>query len=84
MYVSQRRLLMVALVVAVAVPDGFAEAPAKINLGPTSLAISVSRTAHLFHVVDQLAEWSPFCHRQYHPYFEGLDGGFSKRERSRT
>lgn len=29
------------------------------------LEIHVSRTAHLFHVVDQLSLWSEFCHDQY-------------------
>jgi hypothetical protein len=29
------------------------------------VSISLSRTAQLFHVVDQLAAWSPYCHAQY-------------------
>ena len=28
--------------------------------------------AHAFHVVDQLADWSPYCHQQYRPHFEPL------------
>lgn len=49
--------------------------------GPLTIDISISRTAHLFHVVDQLAAWSPFCHAQYLRYFEGLDGGLSGEDR---
>ena len=35
--------------------------------------IAISRAANRFHVVDQLSEWSPYCHRQYgrHFYPEG-------------
>src|SRR5437870_4411368 len=29
------------------------------------LDIQIARTAQVFHVVDQLAAWSPFCHSQY-------------------
>jgi hypothetical protein len=37
--------------------------------GPLTLNIYISRTAHLFHVVDQISGWSPFCHSQYRRYF---------------
>ena len=46
--------------------------------GPLTIRVSLSRTAHLFHVVDQLSAWSPFCHAQYRRDFEasgGLDAG---------
>ena len=36
-----------------------------IECGPLVLEVRASRTAHLFHVVDQLSVWSEFCHDQY-------------------
>lgn len=36
-----------------------------LQAGSLRLEVHVSRTATLFHVVDQLADWSPFCHDQY-------------------
>lgn len=36
-----------------------------VRAGPLTLEIHVSRTAHLFHVVDQISNWSPYCHDQY-------------------
>ncbi len=49
-----------------------------LDAGPLQLNIYISSTAHLFHVVDQIAQWSEFCHKQYISYFEGLEGGLSK------
>lgn len=43
-----------------------------LTAGPLVLEVHVSRTAHLFHVVDQVAEWSPFCHTQYRAALEPL------------
>ena len=34
-----------------------------------TLRLSISRTAHLFHVVDQLSAWSEFTHAQYRRWF---------------
>jgi len=53
----------------------------QIEAGPLTLAVHVSKTAHLFHVVDQLSAWSEFCHRQYLAYFERLEGGISRADR---
>jgi len=50
----------------------------RLDAGPLQLDICVSKTAHMFHVVDQIAQWSEFCHRQYVSYFESLEGGLSK------
>ncbi|MGH7163316.1 MAG: hypothetical protein ACREID_07515 [Planctomycetota bacterium] len=33
--------------------------------GPLTLEVEISRTAHLFHVVDNVAAWNEFCHGQY-------------------
>ena len=42
-----------------------AEWSERIECGPLVLEARASRTAHLFHVVDQLSGWSEFCHAQY-------------------
>jgi hypothetical protein len=36
-----------------------------IHAGPLDFAITISRTAQLFYIVDQMSEWSKFCHPQY-------------------
>lgn len=41
-----------------------------VEAGPLRLRIYVSRTANLFHMVDELSGWSRFCHRQYEAYFD--------------
>ena len=45
----------------------------QIDAGTIKLEVCISRTAHLFHVVDQLSAWSEFSHRQYASFFEPLD-----------
>ena len=44
-----------------------------VDAGPLRLRLYLSHTAQLFHVVDQLSEWSPFCHRQYRRALTPLD-----------
>lgn len=39
-----------------------------LHAGPLVMEIEVSRTANLFHVVDQLSSWSEFTHAQYRRY----------------
>ncbi len=53
----------------------------RLETGPLKLDFYVSKTAHLFHVADQVSQWSEFCHRQYVSYFDGLDGGLSEADR---
>jgi hypothetical protein len=53
----------------------------RLAAGAATLDLHVSRTAHLFHVVDQLSEWSEFCHRQYARHFGRLPGGRSAEDR---
>lgn len=36
-----------------------------VALGEVTVVIMTSRTASLFHVIDQLSRWSPFSHPQY-------------------
>jgi hypothetical protein len=57
------RALATALAVLAVVPSS--EPTEKILCGPLTMEIHVSRTAHIFHVVDQLSAWSEFCHDQY-------------------
>ena len=33
------------------------------------LSVSLSQTAQIFHIVDQLSAWSPYCHAQYAKWF---------------
>ncbi len=52
-----------------------------IHAGPLTLDVYVgNRTAHVFHVVDQIASWSPFCHAQYRRYWEKAYGPFTPEE----
>jgi hypothetical protein len=37
----------------------------RIQAGPLELEVHVSRTASLFHAVDQMAHWNPYGHKQY-------------------
>lgn len=54
------------LLVATALPQhDWSKADERIECGPLVLDVFVSRTAHVFHVVDQLAQWSQYCHGQY-------------------
>ena len=52
----------------------------RLEAGPLTLDVYVSKTANLFHAVDQIAQWSEFCHKQYVSYFQGLAGGINKRD----
>ncbi len=52
----------------------------RLEAGPLTLNLYISKTANLFHAVDQVAQWSEFCHKQYVSYFQGLEGGISKED----
>jgi hypothetical protein len=52
-----------------------------LDAGPLTLDVYISKTANLFHTVDQISQWSEFCHKQYVSYFQGLEGGISKHDR---
>lgn len=52
-----------------------------IQAGPLTLEVRIgSRTAHLFHVVDQLSGWSEYCHMQYRRYWEKNYGPLKQEE----
>lgn len=53
--------------------------PINIDLGELRLIVSYSVTANIFHIVDQISEWSPFCHKQYIKYFQDT-GGFTQQD----
>ena len=53
----------------------------RLEAGPLTLDLYISKTANLFHAVDQISQWSEFCHKQYLSYFQGLEGGIGKAER---
>lgn len=40
-----------------------------------------SRTANLFHVVDQMSEWSQYCHKQYGRWWTKTYGPYSDEDR---
>jgi hypothetical protein len=58
-----------------------ANAPAHLDAGPLKLDVYISETAQLFHVVDQISQWSEFSHSQYVRYFESRGGGLSESDR---
>lgn len=51
----------------------------ELDLEAVCLQITISKTAHLFHIVDQISEWDIYCHKQYLRYFESI-GGFSETD----
>ena len=62
----QVRSVVLALVCLLVVP--FARAAAQVvtvDLDGVVLSVSASRTAQIFHVVDQLSEWDQFTHKGY-------------------
>ncbi len=42
----------------------------KLTYGPLTIEVYVSRTAHLFHVVDQISAWDNACHGQYRSHMQ--------------
>jgi hypothetical protein len=58
-----------------------AKATFRLDAGPLKLDVYISETAQLFHVVDQISQWSEFSHEQYVRYFKSLDGGLSESDR---
>ena len=53
----------------------------RIECGPLTIDVYISRTAHLFHVVDQISEWDNACHGQYrrHMQLSSEDEGILRR-----
>src|SRR5215475_9640999 len=67
--ISSMRGLAVLAVVAcghpTALPPAAVPATERIALGALVIEVSTSRTADVFHAVDQLSHWSEFNHPQY-------------------
>jgi hypothetical protein len=59
---------------ASACPQQPSPAPVVVDAGALRIELEPSRTAHLFHVVDQIAQWDQFCHKQYLVAFADQDG----------
>jgi hypothetical protein len=51
-----------------------------LDAGPLKLELYISDTAQLFHVVDQISQWSEFSHEQYVRYFKSQGGGLSESD----
>lgn len=51
-----------------------------VEAGPLSLQVHTSETATVFHLVDQVAEWSPYCHKQYGRWIRGKGAGLSSED----
>jgi hypothetical protein len=56
------------------------DAPVRLDAGPLRLDVYISETAQLFHVVDQISQWSEFSHEQYVQYFKSRGGGLSESD----
>jgi hypothetical protein len=56
------------------------DSPTHVDAGPLQLDLYLSQTAQLFHIVDQVSEWSEFSHPQYLRYFRA-NGGLTEEER---
>lgn len=54
--------------------------PVIVDAGPLRLEICISRTATLFHVVDQISGWSEYCHSQYRTPFVDSRGAFNEKD----
>jgi len=65
--------LLTAAVLAVAAPQD-PDTPTVVDAGALRLEIHLSRTAHLFHIVDQISLWSEYCHSQYRTAFVDAQG----------
>ncbi len=76
--------VLFVLLVVLCCGSSFAEEPQTVTLELENLTfnISISRTAHLFHIVDQLSEWSQFCHTQYKKDYIERRGDFSAEDRN--
>ena len=65
-----RAMLLTALLVLAAAP-----VPTPIDAGPLKAVVHVSETAQLFHIVDQLSNWTPYAHEQYRDSLFRADAG---------
>lgn len=52
-----------------------AASPLQVQSGPLTLTLHQSEGAQVFHIVDQLSNWSPYSHQSYRKYFASEAGG---------
>lgn len=75
--------IILQLAAAMAVTLGSAASVEKVTAGPLTIEVHLgARTAHLFHVVDQMSGWSEFCHRQYAAWWAKTHGPFTAEDLS--
>jgi hypothetical protein len=65
---------MLALLLACSLATPQQPAPLVLDAGALRLELQPSRTAHLFHVVDQISQWDQYCHKQYLAAFTDAQG----------
>jgi len=66
--------LLIGLVACARSGPSAPETPSNVvALGDVRVAVHTSHTANLFHAVDQISAWSPFCHSQYSKWAPSLD-----------
>jgi hypothetical protein len=58
------------LLALLAAPQDRPRPDQRVVCGPLTLEGHVSRTAHVFHLVDQLSRWDDSCHGQYREHME--------------
>jgi hypothetical protein len=71
---SLRRVFTTASLLGLLCPLLQQPAALVLDAGPLQLELQPGRTAHLFHVVDQISQWDQYCHRQYLGPFTDQDG----------
>ncbi len=54
-------------------PQDWPKPDQRLDCGPLTLEVYVSRTAHVFHLVDQLSRWDNSCHGQYREHMSLTD-----------
>ncbi len=69
-----KRTFLILLAIFLLFSIGLIKADCLLEAGTLTLNIYISKTAHLFHIVDQISQWSPFCHKQYLSYFQKIKG----------
>ncbi|MBI3819850.1 MAG: hypothetical protein HY286_14230 [Planctomycetes bacterium] len=76
-----RAHLVLTIVGSLSLAQSATSRPVVVDAESLRLEVYISRTAHLFHVVDQISEWSPYCHSQYRPMFTDANGAFQVTDR---
>jgi hypothetical protein len=73
--------LLALLLTAILKPAATFDEVTRVAVGSLTLEVhNASRTAHLFHVIDQVSAWSEFCHAQYGRWWRANYGPFTAKE----